>query len=314
MASNITITSGFQVPMFCVLSLELLFGVASCSSVLWVYCSKRQARTAANMFIANLAVVDSCLCILGIPFTIARLGLFPLHTELFCLCHEGITSSLRNASIVTLLLICYDRYQSITSPFRLRLTFKKAKKALTCLWISCSFTFFLPFIEYAVHDYTTGDFICINFFSDTKTIYYVRLYYFPAFFIATLISLPCYWKISKAALSRIQIHSILVKTSLVIPIGSTLEERTNTTRLRQKEWRVAKMTGAIMCSVCILWLPYMIFTFVLCFMKPDSTLVKLEFIFLMIGYFNCAINPLLYAFTKQKFRIAFMKTLPRFSR
>lgn len=314
MASNVPVTEVFRIAMFCVFGLEILFGIAACVSVLWVYSRKRQTRTAANIFIANLALVDCCMCLFGIPLTVAKLGLAPDHSDIFCLCHEGLTSCLRNASISTLLLICYDRYRSITSPFRLRITLEKAKKALTILWVTSALTSTLPFFEYAVKRENTNEhFSCIEIFSKTKSIYHVRMYYFPAFLVATLVTLPCYLKITQVALSRIKIHSIVVKTSLVIPLGSILEERANSTRLRTKEWRVAKISGAIMCSVCVFWFPYMIFTLILYFQKPTVTLAKLEYIFLMLGYFNCILNPLLYAYTKQKFRTAFKTTFPKFS-
>jgi hypothetical protein len=298
--------------VFCILTLELSLGLFSCISVIWIYWKKRHIRTAANMFITNLAVVDALMCVSGIPFTIARLGIFPVQSRLFCLSHEGITSALRNASVGTLLLICCDRYESITSPFRLRINFKKAKRALFFLWVFTGLSFTLPFVEYGIRkNHNRPNHPCVYYFSNTTLSYRIRLYYFPGFLIATLISLPCYWRISRTALSRIHIQSIVVKTSLVIPMGPALERRETTTHLRQKEWRVAKMTGAIMCSVCMLWFPYMLFTFVLSFCKPNSTIAKLEYVFLMLGYLNCTLNPLLYAFTKQKFRNAFLRTLPK---
>ncbi|XP_031564918.1 G-protein coupled receptor 22-like [Actinia tenebrosa] len=316
MESYIIISNRFKIPLFCILVLELSVGFMSCASVIWIYWKKRHIRTAANFFITNLAVVDALISVFGISFTIARLGLFPLHSQLFCLSHEGITSALRNASVATLLLISYDRYESITNPFRLRINFKKAKRALFFLWLFAGISFTLPFIEYGVKKDNIHPLqSCVYFFSKTSSSYRIRLYYFPVFFIATIITLPCYWRISKAALSRIHhIQSIVVKTSLVIPMGPSLDRRRETTHLRQKEWKVAKMTGAIMCSVCILWFPYMIFTFILSFRTPNSTLAKLEYIFLVLGYLNCTLNPLLYAFTKQKFRNAFLRTLPKFGK
>lgn len=314
-SSHLSISNQFKIPLFCILVLESSVGLLSCTSVIWIYWKKRHIRTAANLFITNLAVVDALISVFGIPFTLARLAIFPRHSQLFCLSHEGITSALRNASVGTLLLICYDRYESVTNPFRLRINFKKAKRALFFLWLFSGISFILPFIEYGMIKNTTQPFhSCVHYFSKTSSSYKIRLYYFPVFLIATIITLPCYWKISKAALLRIHIQSIVVKTSLVIPMGPSLDRRRETTQLRQKEWKVAKMTGAIMCSVCILWFPYMIFTFILSFCVPTSTLAKLEYVFLVLGYFNCTLNPLLYAFTKQKFRNALLRTLPKFGR
>jgi len=315
MSSNADMVSeGFRITLFCIFGLEILFGFLSCLSVLLVYYNKKQIHTASNIFIANLALVDFCMSVAGIPLTSAKLGLAPDHSVIFCLCHEGLTSSLRNASIATLMLICYERYKSITCPFRPRITLEKGKTALTILWILSALTFTLPFFEYASkRGRYTGKFSCLDIFSDNEYNYFVRVYYFPWFFLASLATFSCYLRITQTALSRIKIHSIVVKTSLVIPLGSTLEERANASRIRTKELRVAKVTGAIMCSVCILWFPYTIFTLIVYFVKPTKTLIELEYVFLMLGYFNCTLNPILYAYTKQKFRNAFAKTFPKLS-
>lgn len=315
MSSNVTMefSQGFRITISCIFGLEMLFGFVSCLSVLLVYYNKRQIHTAANIFIANLALVDCCMSVAGIPLTLAKLGLEPRHSVIFCLCHEGLTSCLRNASITTLLLICYDRYRSITNPFRARITLERGKMALTILWISSALTFTLPFLEYASKEsYISGQMSCIELFTDTNYTYFVRAYHFPLFFFASLITLSCYLRITQTALSRIKLHSFVVRTSLVIPLGSTLEERENASRIRTKEWKVAKITGAMLCSVCVLWFPYTIFTLIVYFMKPTNTLAKLEYVFLMLGYFNCTLNPILYAYTKQKFRNAFVNTFPKF--
>ncbi|XP_001629804.2 G-protein coupled receptor 22 [Nematostella vectensis] len=304
----------FQIPVVCALVLELLFGMTSCFSVVYIYWKRRHVRSVANMLITNLATVDLATCCLGIPVTIARVIDFENNQVLFCLAHEGLTSALRNASIVTLLLICFDRYESIRNPFRRRLNFTKAQKSMLLLWIFAWMTFSVPFIEHGLRSTTPVTRSCTSMF--THGGYKFRTYYFPGFLLVTIISLPCYWKISQAALSRIHIQAIVVRAAfLVKPAFQVSPEGENPAKnSRQREWRVAKMTGAIMFSVCVLWFPYMLLTFVISFLKPSLTLAKLEISFLILGYLNCTLDPLLYAFTKQKFRNAFWRTLPQFTR
>lgn len=315
MASNATshskdldIISGFKISVIIFLTLEIILGIVSSCTVLLIYWNKRHIRSVAAKFIANLALIDFVICCVCIPLTIVRLVGFPCRSVLLCLWHEAATSALRNASFITLLLICYDRYKSITNPFVLRLNHRKAKRALLLVWVVILASLILPFLEWA----RSGNYqspACMMLFSRSqKETLYVRLYYFPLFILACTILLPAYLRISKAALSRIHIQALMVRTSVVVPTSAT--QRWSPSTVRQKELKIAKMTGAVVCSVCLLWLPYTALTFALYFIRPSNLLARLEAIFLALGYFNCVLNPLLYAFTKEKFRAALLRTLP----
>ena len=304
---DLDLISGFKISVIILLTLEVILGIVSSCTVLLIYWNKRHVRCVATKFIANLALIDFVICFVCIPLTIARLAGFPRHSVLLCLWHEAVTSALRNASFITLLLICYDRYKSITNPFVLRLNHREAKRALLLVWFLTVPSLVLPFIEWTSAEKPHHS-ACISRFSKSQKPCYVRLYYLPSFILACTILLPAYLRISRAALSRVHIQALLVRTSVVVP--ASLAQRWNPSTVRQKEFKIAKMTGAVVCSVCLLWLPYTTLTFAMYFIKPSNLLARLEFVFLTLGYFNCVLNPLLYAFTKEKFRSALLRTLP----
>ena len=305
---KLVLSPGFKITVITVLVLEIVLGIAASCTVLLIYWNKRNVRSVATKFIANLALIDLIICCVCAPFTIARLADFPHHSTLFCCWHESVTSGLRNASFLTLLLICYDRYKSVTNPFVLRLNQRKAKRALLLLWFLTIVSLAAPFVEWQQRTKNTRHLACTLMFSNSQEPFYVRLYYLPSFVLACAILLPAYLRISKAALSRVHIQAMLVRTSFVVPASTT--QRWNQAMVRQKEWKIAKMTGAVVCSVCVLWLPYTGLTFAMHFFVASTLLARLEFVFLALGYFNCVLNPLLYAFTKEKFRTAFIRTLP----
>ena len=298
---------GFKTTVIIILALEVALGIFASFTVLLIYWNKRQVRSVATTFIANLAAVDTAICCCCVPFTIARLVDYPHHSVVFCCLHEAFTSALRNASFVTLLFICYDRYNSVTKPFVLRLNIRVTKRALLVLWSLAFLGLVTPFVEWHRVRYS-HTVTCILLFSDTGEPLYVRLYYLPSFLLACMVFLPAYLRISKVALSRVHIQAMVARTSILVPVS--LVQRGNPAYTRQKEWKIAKMTGAVVSSVCVLWLPYSILTFAMYFLKPSNFIASLEFAFLTLGYFNCVLNPLLYAFTKQKFRAALVATLP----
>ena len=305
---KLILSPGFKITVITVLVLEIVLGIVASCTVLLIYWNKRNVRSVATKFIANLALIDLIICCVCAPFTIARLAGFPHHLTLFCCWHESVTSGLRNASFLTLLLICYDRYKSVTNPFVLRLNHRKAKRALLLLWFITIVSLAAPFVEWQQRTRNAKHLACTAMFSKSREPFYVRLYYLPSFVLACAILLPAYLRISKAALSRVHIQSMLVRTSFVVPASRA--QRWNQAMVRQKEWKIAKMTGAVVCSVCVLWLPYTTLTFAMHFLAASTLLARLEFLFLALGYFNCVLNPLLYAFTKEKFRTALLRTLP----
>ena len=294
------------------MAIEIILGAISSLSVVLVYWKKRQVRNVANLFITHLAILDCAICFLSIPFTIVLLGFKPLHSRILCCGHESVTSSLRNTSFLTLIVICHDRYTSITTPFRLRFNSAKATKVLVALWLSFLFSLGIPFIEWHRFNDNFDSIPCNQWFTNSPRRLYFRLYYLPVFLICGGIILPSYWKISKAAISRVNTQSMVVwaSISVVQNINTMYPRPYENSYLRQREMRIAKMTGAIICTVCVLWLPYMILSFIMFFLEPSELLSLLEFVFLVLGYLTCILNPLLYAFSKQKFRLAFFRVLP----
>lgn len=305
--------TSFIIPVTCLLVLEMICGAVSSLSVVLIYWKRRQVRSVANLFITHLAILDCAICCLSIPFTIVLLAFKPVHTGILCCGHESITSSLRNASFLTLIVICQDRYISVTSPFRVRFNSVKATRVLIILWLFSLLSLGVPFVEWFRLSDTLHSLPCNHWFTNSSHTLYFRLYYLPAFLICCAIILPSYWKISKAAMSRVHIaQSVVVRASIsMVPNINPIFSRSNGgSYLRQREMRIAKMTGAIICTVCVLWLPYMILTFSMFFLEPSHLLSQLEFVFLVFGYLTCILNPLLYAFSKQKFRMAFFRVLP----
>ena len=292
----------------------MLVGALCSACVLLTAWQKKQTKDVPTLLLINLAVIDLLLCCGGIPLTVTALVQFPRNATIVCCLHDAVTSSLRNASLVTLLFISSYRYQSVTHPFRAQVNVRTARKVLLVSWIFTFLFALIPFIEFQLRDnISLTEKPCARLFGNySSDVLFFRLYYLPAFISVCVVLLPLYYKISRAALFRLQLQSIANASMVMAPI--VLQIRVDKERdlpTRQKKRKSLKLTGAIICSVCVLWLPYTSLSFAAYFLKPSSTLIPtLEFVFLMLGYFNCTLNPILYAFTKRKFRNAFVSLLP----
>ena len=101
----------------------------------------KQLRTVTNYFLLSLAIADITIGFFSMPifFTFLEQDQWPFSSFL-CEVWLSVDYTMSNASVANLLLICFDRYFSITRPltYRSRRTPKRASIMIGCGWIiSC---------------------------------------------------------------------------------------------------------------------------------------------------------------------------------
>lgn len=101
----------------------------------------KQLRTVTNYFLLSLAVADFTIGIFSMPifFAFFERDHWPFDTSL-CDVWLSVDYTMSNASVANLLLICFDRYFSITRPltYRSKRTPKRASIMIGFAWvISC---------------------------------------------------------------------------------------------------------------------------------------------------------------------------------
>ncbi len=101
----------------------------------------KQLRTVTNYFLLSLAIADFTIGIFSMPifFAFFEKDRWPFNTFL-CDVWLSVDYTMSNASVANLLLICFDRYFSITRPltYRSKRTPKRASIMIGCAWaISC---------------------------------------------------------------------------------------------------------------------------------------------------------------------------------
>jgi muscarinic acetylcholine receptor M3 len=101
----------------------------------------KQLRTVTNYFLLSLAIADFTIGSFSMPifFTFFEKDRWPFGSFL-CDVWLSVDYTMSNASVANLLLICFDRYLSITRPltYRAKRTPKRASIMIGCAWIiSC---------------------------------------------------------------------------------------------------------------------------------------------------------------------------------
>ncbi|XP_070700060.1 histamine receptor H2b [Pempheris klunzingeri] len=266
----------------------------------------------ANCFVVSLAVTDLLLGLLVLPLSATvelRSGKWPLGGAL-CNIYISLDVLLCTASILTLLAISVDRYLAISAPlsYSRRVTPLRVTLAMIAIWALSLAVSFVPIhlglntADYRVQhlDWGMGD-------EDKEGRYcqfewnnnYVLIYTSGSFYLPLLVMCGMYLCICRVA--REQARRIRAATPSFA--------RTASTAAIAQEHKATVTLAAVLGAFVICWFPY--FTFFTCMgMKekrnPPNTLHS---VVLWLGYFNSALNPILYPAFNRDFRRAYGELL-----
>ncbi|XP_044878594.1 G-protein coupled receptor 22-like [Mauremys mutica] len=140
---------GFQVSLTSFLLLEILLGCSSNLAVLALYCSQPGLVDSVSTVVTmNLHVLDTLVCLVCAPLTIAVLLLAPEHNGPLLGCfHEACVTFGSVATAANVLVVSLDRYDISVRPGRRVLTPSRAALLLAAVWLLSLLGFFLPFLE-----------------------------------------------------------------------------------------------------------------------------------------------------------------------
>ncbi|KAM3838007.1 histamine H2 receptor-like, partial [Diretmus argenteus] len=207
---------------------------------------------------------------------------------------------------LTLLAISVDRYLAISAPlcYAQRVTPFRVTLAITAIWTLSLAMSFVPIhlgwntANFSVQhsDWGMGD-------EDTEGRYchfewnnnYVLLDAFATFYLPLLLMCGMYLRIFRVA--REQVRRIRAATPLFA--------RTASAAATLREHKATVTLAAVLGAFTICWFPY--FTFFMCMgiRAQTSPPTTLHSVVLWLGYFNSALNPILYPALNRDFRKAY---------
>ncbi|XP_074654012.1 G-protein coupled receptor 22-like [Tubulanus polymorphus] len=298
------------VPLAVVLMIENAIGLFLNLTVLIVdHFNQRSMKSPSNLFITNLNVVDIVICLTSIPLTFAMMVTSRIHGRAFCYCHEATISFASTASVVNLLVITLDRYDTIITPMKRRFTPTNSKFTVVFIWGLSIFGFVMPFIGYNFSSPDDGEEITKNhtelpcylwFQLSHERKYYYELYYAIFYVFANVAIIVCYCRIYHEARSRLQFRSAVVKATF-----GHLQKKSNlkdNSMARSQEKRVTKMTLIIVSTFMVCWGPHAILSIISVVEKLNWTLEVIQLCFLALAFSTTILHPLVYVFMRQNFR------------
>ncbi|XP_063290784.1 melanopsin isoform X2 [Pelobates fuscus] len=275
--------------------------------VIYAFCRSRSLRSPANMFIINLAISDFFMSVTQAPVFFAT----SLHKrwifgekgcELYAFCGAlfGITS------MITLMVIALDRYFVITRPLASIgvMSKKKAVLILLSVWLYSLAWSLPPFFGWSAYipeglmTSCTWDYMT---FTPSVRAYTMLLFCF-VFFIPLFIIIYCYVFIFKA---------IKNTNRAVQKIGSDNNKESHKQYQKmQNEWKMAKIALVVILLYVVSWSPYSTVALV-AFAGYSSFLTPyMNSVPAVIAKASAIHNPIIYAITHPKYRMALAKYIP----
>lgn len=288
----------------CVILLVGMTGMLGNALVIYVFCRSKALRSPSNLLVVNLAAADFLMSVTQSPaFFVASLhrrwvfGEFACELYAFCGALFGITS------MMTLTAIAVDRCLVITRPVALLggMSRKRVYVAMVAVWLYSLGWSLPPFFGWSAYVpeglQTSCSWDYMTFTTSVRT-YTVMLFVFVFFLPLTLIA-ACYWAIFRA----VQQAGREVARLNCGEINKAYE------RLRS-EWKMAKVALGVIMLFVVSWAPYSVVALTATAGYAQLLTPYMNSVPAVIAKASAIHNPIIYALTHPKYRIAIGRQFP----
>ncbi|XP_053731259.1 melanopsin-A isoform X3 [Synchiropus splendidus] len=266
----------------------------------------RSLRTPANMFIVNLAIADLLMCVTQTPvFFISSMRKRWIFGERACELYAFCGALFGICSMITLMIIAVDRYFVITRPLTSIgvLSYKRAFVVVMVAWaysLGWSLPPFFGWSAYVPEGLMTSCTWDYMTFTPSVRAYTTLLFTF-VFFLPLAVIIYCYVFIFRAVRST---NQTMQKLSI-----SSRESGRTLTRL-QNEWKMAKVALLVILLYVVSWAPYSSVALTALAGYADMLTPYMNSVPAVIAKASAIHNPIIYAITHPKYRLALARYVP----
>lgn len=285
-------------------------------------------RSITSVFIANLAVADFLLALLGMPFTMASSITYEwVFGDAWCTINGMINSIFCIASMLSLAAVSIDRYFAIIKPLQypLIMTPRVALRMISYVWLHAIICAFLPVFGWSSYIYITKESICTaDWGSDIP---YTLFIFASSFFAPLVVMAYCYFHILRAArrqskkiVPRVgELREETLQTMVAVPVAFAIDSSSVASakdKAKEKEakekfkrdTRAAKTLLIVMGTFMFCWAPH--FIGMTCFLFPSCKWPDAFFATTTwLAMLNSGCNPIIYGVMNKKFRQSFKDIL-----
>ena len=247
----------------CIYFLIFMLSIVGNSFVLWLcYKLKRQRESSLTCCIANLAIADVAFTVLSIFDSIVFLWTW-LGGEITCKLQGFFIEACYSTSIMTLVLISFERLKAVVDPLSVRLiTRKDTLRKLSAVW-SVSVAVNSPLLyAYQTQTDDTGTVSCTNtMFGDLARQIYYTIHEFCFFFVPL-------------------VYMIVVQKRIFLSLRSSVASNMSNTTASihyKRHYKVAKVLAALTIAFVICWSPFMVTRTMMYFHLTNGAYVCLNY-------------------------------------
>ncbi|KAI5645695.1 7 transmembrane receptor (rhodopsin family) domain-containing protein [Phthorimaea operculella] len=287
----------------------------------------RKLRVITNYFVVSLAFADILVAVAVMPFNFSVQFYDKwVFTAVVCDLWNSSDVYFTSTSILHLCCISVDRYYAIVKPLKypVKMTKKMAYIMLAATWLSPITISYAPIF---MGWYTTNDHLIQKLNNTEVCDFKVNK---PYAVISSSISfwIPCtimiftylaifreanrqekamHARAGNAMLMHRHSREVNDKNGALHVNANTPTKDKNLLKMK-REHKAARTLGIIMGAFILCWLPFFIFYLTTSLLESEPPAIVTVIMF-WTGYFNSALNPIIYAYFNRDFRNAFKNTL-----
>ncbi|XP_026792998.3 melanopsin-like [Pangasianodon hypophthalmus] len=279
-------------------------GVIGNALVIYVFCRSHPLRTPGNMLVVNLAVSDFFMSLTQSPvFFLASLHRRWVFGELACELYAFCGALFGICSMMTLTAIAVDRCLAITRPLALlgQVSQGRAGTVLAMVWLYALGWSLPPFFGWSAYVpeglQTSCSWDYMSFTPSVRT--YTILLFMFVFFIPLSIIAACYLAIFRA----------IRKTRREVRRLDSGETH-KVLECIKSEWKMAKVALLVILLFVISWSPYSVVALTATAGYAHVLTPYMNSIPAVIAKASAIHNPIIYAITHPKYRLAIVRYVP----
>ena len=268
----------------CVYSMMFLLSIVGNSFVLYLCYKLKRRPCSLRWFIANLAVADLAFTTLSILDLISFLWTW-IGGQISCKLQSFVIEACYTTSIMTLVLISFERLKAVVEPFSARfIAPESAYRKLIALWV-VSLTVGSPLLyAYQSHTDNNGTVFCTNItFGDLGRQIYYSLHAVCFFLVPLIYMIYAQKRIFKSLRSG------------VFPTQNAFA-----TTCSGRHHKVAKILAALTVAFITCWSPFMVVRTLMYFHVTDGGYIWRASQLLIL--LNTALDPILYGIYGDNFK------------
>lgn len=221
-------------------SLIIFFGLLGNSFVMATLIRWPDMRTAFNLLIANICLADLAVCLLAAPLRIIEIFRGWIFGDVMCYILTPLQDVFVAVSVITHTVIAFERHRAIASPFKQKITLKRAKTIVLVIWLASYLTAGVPMMI-LLKNQQEGDgyYYCFPVFTNDKYRIAYEIYLVVLFIAMPLVlQLARYVDIIRVLRAKDGIYAKSFKTN-------TLQWKALKKRLHQKKRLVRTSSSLI---------------------------------------------------------------------